>query len=125
MRRALSIWLLWLFSFSLIWPIFAPNATAANLPLCCRRMGSHHCGVPSDGTGAARSIRISIIAEKCPCGSAAPAAFHLTILAPPSSGAGFAEIVSHPAIHAQTLAQYRISFDRSRQKRGPPADFLV
>jgi hypothetical protein len=35
-------------------------------------------------------------------------------------GAIFAELVSHPSIHRQTEAKYRVSFSRSRQKRGPP-----
>jgi len=33
----------------------------------------------------------------------------------------FSELASHPAIHAQAAAQLRVSFDRSRQKRGPPS----
>ena len=36
----------------------------------------------------------------------------------------FAEIVSHPAIKAQTQARARVALDLSRQKRGPPADLL-
>ncbi len=35
----------------------------------------------------------------------------------------FASIGQHPAIHAQTDALRRISFSRSRQKRGPPVFF--
>jgi hypothetical protein len=36
----------------------------------------------------------------------------------------FAEIVAHPSAQPQTEARYRISFGRSRQKRGPPSFFL-
>ena len=36
----------------------------------------------------------------------------------------FAEIVAHPSAQPQTEARYRISFGRSRQKRGPPTFFL-
>jgi hypothetical protein len=30
-------------------------------------------------------------------------------------------VVSHPAGIAQTEARYRVNFNRSRQKRGPPS----
>jgi hypothetical protein len=33
----------------------------------------------------------------------------------------FAEVVSHPAAHAQTEAWARVALDGARQKRGPPA----
>lgn len=36
----------------------------------------------------------------------------------------FADVVAHPTARPQTEARYRISFDRSRQKRGPPTYFL-
>jgi hypothetical protein len=39
---------------------------------------------------------------------------------PEASPAIFASIVSHPAVHAQCEARYRISFTRTHQKRGPP-----
>jgi hypothetical protein len=42
----------------------------------------------------------------------------------PASLAHFCEVVSHPAIHAQVDARYRVSFDRTRQKRGPPSQNL-
>lgn len=124
MRRALAISLLWLFSLALIAPLFAPDAAAANLPACCRRMGSHHCGMSAD-TGSQRGLHIDIVAEKCPCTPAVTATFHLTVVAASPGCAQFAEVVSHPANHAQTTARYRISFDRSRQKRGPPAFFFL
>jgi hypothetical protein len=122
-RRGLAISLLLLFSVSLISPLFASD-TAASLPACCRRMGKHHCEMSSEA-GTQKSVSIGIVAEKCPCTPAVPSAFHLIVFAPPDNGAAFADLVSHPAIHAQTLAQYRISFDRSRQKRGPPILFLL
>ena len=46
-------------------------------------------------------------------------------LAMPSSEAFYAALRSHPACSAQIEAYYRISFDRSRQKRGPPALSLL
>jgi hypothetical protein len=38
-----------------------------------------------------------------------------------TSSAIFAALLSHPAVQCQTDALGRISFSRSRQKRGPPA----
>ena len=39
---------------------------------------------------------------------------------PPASGLFYAGILSHPVIAAQTEAHYRVAYDRSRLKRGPP-----
>lgn len=38
----------------------------------------------------------------------------------PIEGSIYAGLVSHPAVVAQTQSMWRISRDRSRQKRGPP-----
>ncbi|QNI31349.1 hypothetical protein H7849_20030 [Alloacidobacterium dinghuense] len=122
MRRLLAISLLMVFSFSLISPLLASDAVNASLPACCRRAGKHHCAMDAD-TQQGKSI--SIIAEKCPYAPAAQVVFHLSIFAPPADAAVFAGLTQHPAIHAQTAARYRISFDRSRQKRGPPSLILL
>jgi hypothetical protein len=37
------------------------------------------------------------------------------------SAAFLAAVVSHPAVRPRTHAVYRLSLDRSRQKRGPPS----
>jgi hypothetical protein len=42
MRRAITISLMMLSSWTLIAPPFAPDADA-NLSACCRRNGTHHC----------------------------------------------------------------------------------
>ena len=123
MRRSLAISLLLFFSLSLIAPLVAPEAAEASLPACCRRDGKHHCAM-SD-IGAQQGKRVSIVAEKCPYAPAAPVAFHLSVFSSPANDSVFAALVSHPAVHAQTAAQYRISFDRSRQKRGPPTLFFL
>jgi hypothetical protein len=122
-RRALAISLLLLFSFSLMAPVVSTDAAEARLPACCRRGGKHHCAMFSMGLQQGRSV--SIIAEKCPYAPAALTASHLSVFAPPANDAVFAGLISHPAVHAQTAARYRISFDRSRQKRGPPSLSLL
>ncbi|WP_158751488.1 hypothetical protein [Acidobacterium sp. S8] len=121
MRRSLAISLLLLFSFSLLTPFFAPDAEAA-VPACCRRGGRHHC-VESDGDAKDNGTRM--IAQRCPYAPEAPAIVHLTAFTPAPNEAVFAGLVSHPSVHAQIAAQYRISFDRSRQKRGPPVFFFL
>jgi len=122
-RRALSISLLLLFSFSLISPLLASDVVQANLPACCRRAGKHHCAMPDSNSQQGKSV--GVISEKCPCIPPSTAALHLLVFAPPAKAAVFAGLIAHPAIHAQTAAQYRISFDRSRQKRGPPSRILL
>ena len=123
MRRLLAISLMMLFSFLLISPLLASDAVEASLPACCRREGKHHCAMQAADSEQGRSI--GIVDEKCPYAPAAPAAFHLSVFAPSGADAVFAGLVAHPAIHAQTAAHYRISFDRSRQKRGPPSLTLL
>jgi len=122
-RRALSISLVLIFSFSLISPLLASDVVQANLPACCRRAGKHHCAMPDSNSKQGRSV--GIVSEKCPCIPPATTALHLLVFAPPAKAAVFAGLIAHPAIHAQTVAQYRISFDRSRQKRGPPISILL
>lgn len=96
----------------------------ANLPACCRRHGGHHCAMHDQ---TMRSVspggtQISAIPQHCPLyphASTAPVTRSHAGLAP--SAALFAQILSHPAVHPQIQAVYRLSLDRSRQKRGPPA----
>src|ERR1700722_1469249 len=95
----------------------------ASLPTCCRRAGKHHCAVSNAGSEQSRGI--GIVAEKCPYSPGVPVANHLSIFAPPKGDAVFAALIRHPAIHDQTRAQFRISFDPSRQKRGPPSLILL
>lgn len=101
-------------------PLLASSAEHA-LPACCRTKGTHRCAVkgmasPEDGSG------VSVVAPKCPM-YPAPASSpqgHAAV-GIPANLAHFCEVVSHPAIHAQVEAHYRVSFDRTRQKRGPPS----
>jgi hypothetical protein len=69
----------------------------------------------------------SALPDKCPF---FPHAWQVTpvqhrAIAPSPVGAFYASLQSHPACHAQSEAQCRISFDRSRQKRGPPNTFFL
>lgn len=120
MRLALASLLLALFGFQPIAAVLLADP-AAELPSCCRRNGEHHCvtGTPNSASQDGPAFRL---VERCPACPLAPAVTGdaaAAILRTP--GAIFAALASHPAIQRQTEALGRISFSRSRQKRGPPA----
>jgi hypothetical protein len=107
------------FSFPLIAPALAGPPDESSLPACCRRNGAHHCDMA--GITVAVSSRSQSVAAKCPCcpfGRVAlmlPHAF-TALSAPPT-----AVLAAGPAILVRDAeAGYRISADRTRQKRGPP-----
>src|SRR5271169_7296 len=91
----------------------------AKLPACCRREGKHHCGVPD--TASRQETSGATVGEKCssyPGASAIPAYSNTILLS--VNRAFCSSLVKCPAVHVQTDALQRISFSRSRQKRGPP-----
>jgi len=114
-----------LLGLPLLAPVFAPDAAEASIPACCRRGGRHHCAMSEMAAQPSSGHAISVMAEKCPYAPAVAPVLHFSAFAPPSDAAIFAQIVSHPAVYAQTEARYRISFDRARQKRGPPVTGLL
>jgi hypothetical protein len=127
LRKALTIALLAIFGMPLFAPLVASAALGeANLPACCRRNGKHHCSM--NLTGDLRSAGVSMGQAPawraplghCPYYPAQTAVSPVSFLAVPAAPAIFAEVVSHPALHAQTESKWRISRDRTRQKRGPP-----
>lgn len=114
----LAIPLLILFMLPFALPFLGASAEAASVPACCRRNGKHHCMMKLDAT---RRSSTSIVGEPCPYSSQQPAILVPPSFAPSTSASVFAGITRHPAAAPQAEAQQRISFDRSRQKRGPPA----
>jgi hypothetical protein len=123
MRRVPAILLVFVFSFSLIAPaLFADGES--NLPACCRRNGSHHCGMmaqdmaetPPSGP-AADAFRV-----KCPffpTGGATVPECEPALVAR-SQTAGVA-VSSQIADRGEAEVGYRISLKDSHQKRGPPS----
>jgi hypothetical protein len=121
-RQASAITLLLLFGIALISPMLSADPES-KLPACCRRDGKHHCAMmdmldaqESSGGPTAKSVP-----GKCPYypkASAAPAYSKTVILK--ASEAIFTSLISLPAVHTQTEALYRVSYSRTRQKRGPP-----
>jgi hypothetical protein len=119
MRRALALLLLVGFSFPLIAPLFASAPSEASLPACCRRNGKHHCALYAS---MMVSPRYQTITARCPCYPFTGIALML-----PHGFAGNARVetvisaTGPTAVVREADAGYRISFDRSRQKRGPPS----
>ncbi len=117
MRRILSILLLFVFALPLVAPAMSQTAQQ-RLLLCCRRGGTHHCvtsATMEDGNPA------PTFREHCPANPQ-----------PTASGQAATWIMGNEASHnvaaiisplriRQVEAGYRVSFHRSRQKRGPPA----
>jgi len=123
-RKFLSILLLAFFGLPFLSPLLALAADVqSSVPACCRKNGAHHCqGNTTEHAGASKQgIQIGALGQKCPYSPRAVAATHPTLLAPGTSAAVIAAIVSHPTGIAQTESKRRISQDRSRQKRGPPS----
>jgi hypothetical protein len=120
-RRILSISLLLLFSLPLLSPLFAVDAAGTNLPACCRKDGKHHCMMVQRESHDGSGPDVSLVRERCPYGPAVPVASHVDFSFAAGVVTAFAESVSHPTGIVQTEARLRISFDRSRQKRGPPS----
>ncbi|MGC2547840.1 MAG: hypothetical protein WA426_18490, partial [Silvibacterium sp.] len=121
-RRLLAISLLMLFGMPFALPLFGTSAAEANLPQCCRRNGKHHCAMVDTASSPGPSM--GKVSEKCPYSIAPPAIPILSSFKPSTAASVFAEIARHPAVAPQTEAKRRISFDLSRQKRGPPAQIV-
>jgi hypothetical protein len=123
MRRTIAMFMLLLFGAFLCVPLFAASYDSQNeLPACCKRNGKHRC-MSRMMQVAPGTTQVSAPPEKCPL---FPQTRMMIVVqdhavAPSPSGAYYAALQSHPACHSQLEAQKRISFDRSRQKRGPPA----
>jgi hypothetical protein len=126
-RRLITISLLLFFLLPIVSPLFAAMPDEANLPACCRRNGKHHCMMTAATQSAANQaprLQSVTMHEKCPCAfllAQSPAHLNFTH---DEAEVIYAGVVSHPACQAQTEARRRISFDRSRHKRGPPVDLL-
>jgi hypothetical protein len=126
-RRILSISLLFLFMLPLVSPLFAASTADANVPVCCRRNGQHHCmmaTVVQHPSRDADETKVASIRARCPYDLTSPATVNLPFFADEVHTAIFATVISDPAQPAQRQVRLRIAFDRSHQKRGPPSPIL-
>jgi hypothetical protein len=117
MQRGIAIFVAFLFGWSLILPAFASSGISMVAP-CCRKAGKHHCMMRTQTRNS--SPAVSTVAEKCPCYVYTAVSPQAKLCTPTTSQAIFAGLLQHPAVSAQTEVNYRISYDRARQKRGPP-----
>jgi hypothetical protein len=126
-RRLLSILLFWATLFPLIAPALSTGAVGqSTLPACCRRAGAHHCEMSAAFRALLQrdldgSTRIGAQPEKCPYQQRSLAATHLQTLTAAAAPSQAAFALHEPSAAAQAECLRRISFDRSRQKRGPPS----
>lgn len=124
-RRALTLALLIVFGLPIFSPLLALGAESnSSVPACCRRDGKQHCLLSAEQ----KSVLLHESGPEfrgpemsCPCRTQVWNASHRTWVSPGLSAAIYAEVVKHPTGTAQTESLRRISEDRSRQKRGPPA----
>jgi hypothetical protein len=111
--------------------VLAPFAVDADgdswVPACCRAHGRHHCSMREHLSGLVQNDDeqgFTVVSEKCPCAPTIPTTAHSDTFNRNFHDFLLFRSVAHPNGRAQTEAKRRISFDRSRQKRGPPAPFL-
>lgn len=131
MRRFISIVLLALFGLPAVAPLLSLQASAESrvLPACCRKGGAHHCELSAAERalleGRAQAYPgLWAKGERCPYAPSTAPRLRSEALAGPTAQAVFAGLAIHPAAVAQTESLWRVARDRSRHKRGPPANVL-
>lgn len=112
--------MLLLMTFPLVAPAFGQTAQQ-HLLLCCRKGGAHHCAASAT---MENGLPAPMFRQHCPaCPTPSAAAQAATSMIHANAQSIGMEIASQFRIR-QVEAGYRISFYRSRQKRGPPAIVL-
>ena len=129
MLRAVAILLINIISFGWLAPAM-PSGANISVPACCREHGKHQCAMKmahqmeeqSNAAGPVANRSIHVVYEKCPYSPKGWTTASNSQASTLNRGQLFyGDVLSHPALQAQTEARYRISFSRSRQKRGPPS----
>jgi hypothetical protein len=121
MRRAAATVLFALLAVPMLLPLYALRGgdSDSQLPACCRRGGTHHCGMTaSEPQAPEHAFRQA--PSKCCFYPTFKTVAPTTALYPPSAAAFYSATVQHPAIHAQVQANLVVAEARSHQKRGPP-----
>ena len=122
MQRLLAMLLLASFSFTLGGPALFATSNST-LPACCRRAGKHHCVMQAVGSNRQASSReLRVTGNRCSSfPRPASLATHLGSAFSNSPRVLHGMVLNQPDQRSQTETLRRISFSRSRQKRGPPA----
>jgi hypothetical protein len=127
MRRGFASFLLALLSFPLIAPAWVARA-GSSLPSCCRRNGQHRCKMGSLDSDAetidkesTSDSAVNAIRLRCPyCPAALTIRAGSNVALVQDQTTTFLPLFSHLAAKTHE-ARYRVSFNQSRQERGPPA----
>ena len=70
--------------------------------------------------GVSDETQMRALPEPCPFRTQASTTTYVVSYVPQAAAIYFAALQSHPAIHAQVRAAFRVSEERTHQKRGPP-----
>ena len=121
-RRAAAKLLLVIISLPLMAVLLSAQTVESQLPQCCRRFGAHRCLLAANHTGPTGvALHAASTCSMFQLGFASTQASDTTgAMAPVSSLVAMVSLPS--AIAKQAEVQYRISYNRSSQKRGPPSD---
>jgi hypothetical protein len=114
------------FSLPLILPAVAlAQGPDANLPMCCRRNGAHHCAMMIRHAAAGNAgTNLSAIPQHCPAYPALVTPLRHVDLAGPAASTVTSNSISQPAVRQQTAALALLALDCARHKRGPPSPLL-
>lgn len=122
LKKLLAIALLAVFGLPFATPLLALSAPAdANLPLCCRRNGAHHCAGMGMREAAESAPHFRRPVERCPYAPATVSAAANLVLAAPSSKRELFTVRTTAHLLAQSQDVPRLASARSHQQRGPPA----
>lgn len=121
LRQVWAVVLLVVMSVSLV-PLPVSADAEAKLPACCRRGdGKHGCAMSGMRTEPVSSGPAWKATSRCPLfpnGSVSPVASNSAVTGAPL---GLITLILRELhVAAMADAQYRVSFSRTRQKRGPP-----
>jgi hypothetical protein len=121
-RSSLAALLAAIVSFPLMLPMLSP-APESNVPACCRKDGKHACSMMSKAASHHDNApAVSLKKEVCPLfptGKTSPASARVSTV--PPAQALSAQLLTFMSAPEQMEARYRVSFNRSWQKRGPPS----
>ncbi len=96
----------------------------ANLPMCCRRNGSHHCATMDAGMRMAADTDRPVMRMACSAYPHSLGQVHTGGWNFEAAREASAALPVAQAAVAQAEAGHRIAEGRARQKRGPPAGHI-